>query len=1648
MTITLRNWQSELRQIDDVRRRRRNAARQIATFRDPKAVARRARVLRRAFPHASPNVLMPLARNGVEPGSKVLDDLIELETRRRARKGEFKKPGEETDGSFEAAAARAKAKIEEHNRLTPFAAPMPTDPETLRNVVENAAAGVGQLTGALDYLPVIAPIKATLEGQDPTTIIGRAFPGAKAWEDLRGAAAGGVDEIPGPVGAGLRGVSRGVQLALSTPMEMVNASIRSAVAGDRPTPDDPFGVDVMERQFRQTQGGQATIDLVEGRPVDVGGGWFPDPKSRTGRAASEEARLQSPYLIGGHAWTPGRYVANEVFAPDTVPFDILSGSVDAAATLALDPINMPAAAWTAAKRGQRVVAARTATDDVGQAYLDARAAVTDARAAVRSTDKARRRAQAAFDQAGPGEVTTDTGLILPGRNAVHDAQGVLTDATAAHDLARTQLDEALTARTTARNAAVEAAGGYGNGSRPWLRRQQATEWFATEQGARVVDYHVANGDAYDSWLRYGQRGPREFHQALADATTRDDVMGILDEHLGTALREFPVAKRFTPNWRPALDQHRWAHNAPNQPALYLDAPEEAMVQADRWMRNAQIPREARARIFNGETLEDGTRLPGLVDAADPEDWYEVSARMAGVVEDELVASHGIPRSAAEVVTSLFGMRTPDALKRYAVDAVTGENMDSPLVILGDHGRVVPTPHLDVEQFSTSIPLPDYKEIRKLTKTYGGAAERLRGRAEHLAAREKNPELQAAYQRIADGKDWIDYYVGARAIEPAMKLWRKMRLFRPAWGVRVVAEEQARLWQYGLIGLFDHPLTAIAIAAGVNPDSKLARTLNAAADTAEYVPVIGKGLAKRWRPKLTAGGAGDDFMQMEELGESLNQPFADFFETAGTRGLAKQARRPDSHLWDVAEKGDRRWAGAVAEEIVRLRRSPTARAVAASENPQDAVEWLLHGEGRHQFDRVFRPERMVRSSPDAAPRAVAELTDAELEQTARWYVDTVWSRIQGVSNNDSRVLAAIRDGDLDGVKVMGFGRGHDDLVAKVDDLSRNGWDGPSKTRARLEINVGGQAGRRHGFVDTIMWNIMPRPSNYLSRSPGFRQFYWQRAGELAGFLTPDAKARLLVNAEKANVGDDVIAAIRLAPSDAGGITLREADEFARAYALSATKDLLYDLSEKGQVWDQLKLIFPFGEAYQEVLSRWAKAVWENPMVLRRLGQGVEEARETGFFQKGPFGQEVFVYPGAEWLTDKLVGVPVPISGSVSGLNIAGSGLPGVGPVVQIPAAYLIPNKPSMRTLQELIFPYGEQGYGGSLEEGGATFVLPQWAKHGARFFFDSPESDKQFGSTVGYLMNYLASTGDYELHGPDAATEADRLLKDATSAAKKFSLVRAMFSAAAPTAPIPRWAIRDKDNQLVELTVLREHYYKRAQRDGGDAAFAWLIDTYGAKNFLAAQGLSRTNGVLPRTQSQWDWVAEHPWSRDLYPETFGLLAPPDPKGDFDITGYSLAEEGGERERLTPKERLALANHRLASFIYDKEAAEFGDDPTDEQQDWLDGLKDALEQEYPGYNTQPTDFAYTKRRVLELQRAVRDERLAKARPGLVAATRDYLTLRDDALDLQNGRGLTSRQVSTAASAEDIREWLRESARAIIRAHPEFRAVWDEVFRRELG
>lgn len=1017
----------------------------------------------------------------------------------------------------------------------------------------------------------------------------------------------------------------------------------------------------------------------------------------------------------------------------------------------------------------------------------------------------------------------------------------------------------------------------------------------------------------------------------------------------------------------------------------VDDIDRAVEVLDRFQRNNNL--DPLVRAANNEKLARSNGRAEMFDA------------VMGVMGDTkgVLVQNGISPHVAKRMTTAFS-ETIEEFRKYAIDEL-GENMRVPGAIIGADGKALPTPHYFIEHLNNSIPLPDIRALRGAT-----------GKFPHLFGPEPT-NLGKGWQIGAAGTDW---FIG--------QAWKPWQLLRGAWTARVIGEEQFRIAGAGLESVVSHPLGAMLWAAHKRGgNDALGRGFKeaseAAADADEYAKAL-YSTAKEsgWWDNATQGG----------------------IATKNRYNLKRAEADPDQFV--------RAWA----DEFSLARRDPVALRVAggwsdgdrvpgglSGNHVEDAKRWLWEGPGKK-----FRLEMA-----DDGTRAVLR-TKAGSDA----HIETVAQRIQQATGGDTDLLSAIATGRLGDAPIR-EGAGPSKRLIESLKVSYDSGLGP-------QVVVGDQivAGAARKNVAGHYYNralqagfsvLMGKPSNWLSRSPAFRQFYWQRMEEVFPLMDEAGQTRALANARKAKLGNETLARMEKAAGTPGELTINEADFLAKSFGLDSTRDLLYDLSDRSQFFDITRNIFPFGEAWAEVITRWAKIGVEHPEAGRRFQQGMQGARSQGFFHENDQGEEVFSFPGTKWLSDNLIGVPIPLTGRVQGLSLMTEVLPGVGPAVQWPAAYLFSKLPESSAehyqwLQDFLLPFGPPDTSGGLLEAFFPAYLKRLKGSGKVPFLEpSPEQARILGNTASSIMDYLVTSG--EVDRPRTEEELADLADTAMEKAEWFMFMRGVVQFGAPSAPAPEFLAADKDGNLLVAQVMIKDYYEMIKKDGYDGALFRFLDKYGDAAYILTQAKTRSVSYnAPVTKEGLDWVRKNPGVERAFPNVYGFFAPTGSDIDFDAYNRLLAS--GKKIPLTPAERMKLANNKIASAIYYEAREAAGEKPSDEQRAWLRNLKEELQDEFLGYgDVGVVPIANVQTAIKELSDAVDDRRLRDT--PLAEATRIYLDRRAQALAVaeKEASGLSSLLNSKKFAAH--RQWLRDVGFALIADYPEFSTAFEQLFDREL-
>lgn len=1318
-------------------------------------------------------------------------------------------------------------------------------------------------------------------------------------------------------------------------------------AGGSPTAHNPNWI-TPGNIVSQTTAGQALGQLISGQQVDVGGGYLPSLDSSAAKAQTDAARKYSPYLVGDHAWTPGRALAGAVFEPDDDAFNILSGLGDAVVAWKLDP---------GAKALQQL-----------------------------------------------GEVNRARKLWVP--------------------------DEA-------------AAAGAIDGARKLTSPKTYSEWQATNKGQSVV------GKLRETTDHLTIHEKTKIPYVLSDGTPIIDNLAKArtDAAVTDALKPYLLESGTAPTFSAKPGTPRIFQSMPGRTVFVGDGADmnEVIDQVNRSLVNAKAPIEERQRI---------TRL--LAQAGDSKTKKQAAVDAFGTVVKHQLIDSGASEEFAQKTSRLFP-RELGNVADYGSDTV-GRPITNPFVAVGDQTYPLPHPIFEDQFLNGFVTMPDARTVRRAVSGFA-------------------PFLSEQY---ALGKAST---LAQGGVDAAMGVWKRLILTRPALGVRVVGEEQIRMAASGLDSAFRHPLSAIAWALG-NPDETWVNRLDAmgarftpsgrAAEEAAAIRRTGQGIGE----DLVLGPSGRSLSELDQAAANRGRLVNKIREVKGKvakgtgdydllsdddpymqaqyrRFSAVRDRQMHQREFATVFAHDEHYPQGIVEELARHRKLSTVQSIIGEPDLQAVKDSFWDGPLSRQ--RHYMAE-------DSALKILGTSREA-----ADAHVDVMAQRLGVIHNNHPDLIEALKTGKLRGADLLDeSGHASKAATSRVQEMLDEGADLPNRVRIERYRTLSQSdkqkavAGLGKG-MDWMFEQLATKPSNYLSRSTTYRQYHWQDMGRLFPYMDDASRAHALEAARLANLSDETVGNLTAIHQRLGAmgsqapdslLDFEHADTIAKHNALNSTKALLYDLSDKMNISDMLRNVTPFLEAWKEIISRWAKIVYENPQVIRRAGQLVEAAKQPGssainkafgdttetggFFHKDSFGQEVFTYPGSQLLTKTTMGVPLPLTGNVQGLNLVGQGMPGFGPAVQVPVSYLLPDKPKWDWAAKIISPYGKPQ--GELGTQVIESFMPAWFKKVYTAAFKSPTSDRTYANTVFDAARYLASTGDYQLQGPTANDEMNRLLSDAKGKAKTAYMIRGIAQSTLPTGPQTDWLVHDKNGRLTLAWRVAKWYQDKVKETGSTTdAMGEFLNKFGLDNFMIPQAKSQAVITAPSHQDGLDWAREHPDAVNKFPTVYGLFAPD--SGAYSATAYERQFQRGERQQLTPQEMTQLANNRLASYVYNNAKDAIGTKPNAQQTQQLRDMRTELMTEFPGYGTKPVDFTANAKLIVDLQRAAKDPTLAKTDAG--QALVQYLQWRDTAIAKAAAAGVTL----GAERAAPLRNALNKAAEGLLAAHPTFGPMFDSVFSREV-
>lgn len=546
-----------------------------------------------------------------------------------------------------------------------------------------------------------------------------------------------------------------------------------------------------------------------------------------------------------------------------------------------------------------------------------------------------------------------------------------------------------------------------------------------------------------------------------------------------------------------------------------------------------------------------------------------------------------------------------------------------------------------------------------------------------------------------------------------------------------------------------------------------------------------------------------------------------------------------------------------------------------------------------------------------------------------------------------------------------------------------------------------------------------------------------------------------------------------PSGATGtVTLDQMDKFAKGFALDATKELFYSAAERSNFADILRIVAPFGTAWAEVISSWTKILSSNPDVLRKVGVSVQGVRDAdpdndgkGFFYKDPqTGEYVFNYPYSDKLgsltsffagmggltglafggakggligavgagatgfgLQQIAGVPgtelvAPAKTLTMGLNI----LPGLGPFAQIAANRVLGQIPEADTMRKWMTPYGEP----------ELTLVPSWAQK-VIDAVSNPENNRLLGDMKIETMRALAATGNYDL---TSEAEKERLENDATSRARVLLFLRGLGQFTGPTRPTPEFTVETFAGDKLSSELSKA--FRDFQTANYDTAVENFISTFGEDVFLymASKTKSQAGGLDASTEFG-NFERENRSLFNRYSEIAGYFAPAGTNFDYQV--YTRFLDSGRLQKVRPSELIDDAQALVGKAIYRNVARKIGGTPNAEQKEFLRGVRAKLYERYPGYETEPVTIGQLEDKIVLIRRALLEDTILDNNPIAIPAKK-YLEARDKALAEANARGY---QTLGGKNVADLRAWLRNIGDGLVVGYPDFEKIYSRVFFNEI-
>ena len=884
--------------------------------------------------------------------------------------------------------------------------------------------------------------------------------------------------------------------------------------------------------------------------------------------------------------------------------------------------------------------------------------------------------------------------------------------------------------------------------------------------------------------------------------------------------------------------------------------------------------------------------------------------------------------------------TGELLTKYASDSAI------PRVITSD-GKEIPLPsvQIDTELAQGFLGLPSVDE-------WSGALNR----------------FTLAMQRSELAENAYDY--GRRFFDNFFRT--SLLVFRVSYIIRNTAEMQVRMFLNGHKSILSDPMTMVGMTVGNLNDAKAARKYREAyeraaddifaetgkkATKAEIESLVGprpeRVLSKLFAPyKDTV--LGTDFEVGLDEALAVANHVEDYFALIRQAHSLTDPRVYNSAVrtgWQLVGYGTPGFNQGWAHELIMLQRSGIARLVVGDADPRFAGVFNASGKIGDEDLKVMAlmdaPEyEDLRKLLIGADEKFEEiLSDAQATKDYLFgSTNSVYNRIRQFTGGNPQLLEYIRTGSLryGTGEVLNLSRvaNPQDRVKSLATVLENNFNGKSDGFDWAQHFV--EAGAKVPWIETIdkrpgftFFNKFFDWANKIERlgavGPEFRMAYWDKIAELsAGLRGADVDralkaARTTLSPLKRYKADGSLdnfganhpafTALQKARENGDGLlTLDDIHGIASSHASEVVTGLFYDAARRNNMWNAMRLIFPFGQAWGNTVETWAKlgkktpiqvykaqkalnalmedgstAVYEAGSEMGAYGQYApgfapwEQSTNGGFFYTDSFGETSFMYPFVGRAAALPLNVWAQFSGSgsagisevgmqspASSLNLAlgaESIFPGIGPIGALPLATgVLPDNEVTASLRQIAAPFGEKNV--------IESMVPSWFSKVLGGVGAVPVIGDVVGPWVDVLspanknkglrdaMMILSTSGNYRDWATNDQT-ARQLRDDAAGLGKALLLTTGLFQNVLPSTPYTQMSTpltgdqfkgmleEDSNTALYTISMLNSMFQQYRTRNGFD-------DTAAREEFTKDFGPA----ALFATTGDWKNLSRVPTSQAL------------------------------------------------------------------------------------------------------------------------------------------------------------------------------------------